>query len=60
MSSAFGTLQDGHTLGVGGGTTMRPETMGTWKMRWGDSGQCHELRKGFCLCKTRLGFQWVL
>lgn len=56
MSSAFGTIWVGHTLSVGGRTAMRPDTMGTWKMRGSDRGQCHELRKDSCYVRQDLDF----
>ncbi len=56
MSCAFGKLWDRHTLGVGGGSAMRQDTMETWKTRESDSGRWHKLRKGFCFVRRDLDF----
>lgn len=56
VSCAFGKLWDGHTLGVGGSSAMRQDTMGTWKTRGSDSGWWHELQKGFCYVRRDLDF----
>lgn len=50
MSFAFGTLQDGHTLGVGGGTAMP-----AWKMRCGDLSVMN-YGKAFCYVRQDLDF----
>lgn len=44
------------TFNLEGGTTMHSDTMGTWKTRASDSGQCHELRKAFCYARRDLNF----
>ncbi len=56
----FGKLWDGHTLGVGGSSAMRQDTMGTWKTRGRDSGWWHELQKGFCYVRRDLDFSGVM